>query len=579
MKTTFKLLALCGVLTTILALSSCRDQDFDWESAKKANSEYNYAQNFSQIYGSIDPNQSWDFSYWGRQSAKASITRASGKGGSSTLDTGDDVQLIPSTVETSRTPVTITDGMEAFMKDRLMGNNTELESGYQFTLQVPYSGFTIIPVFYCGPHMTDDFELHMVIDNGNGTANDYTVWCSTNQTDIKLGNGTYFTKQQGNGSFDPSSWSFKGVTYGDEDNSLFEPQTTMYFYIKAQLKNGTKTVSSLNKNMIAYYIPDSYLPADNKHEYLLIGCEVDGQGGQYSLNDFIFLIQGEPFVPSKDEFSEDWKLYEHSFEKRYMVEDMGFTKITSTTKDEQTEYSLTVNQQLTDIDFNDIVIDLKESESYLRKLIINSSGIIVKQEIDETSRRTNNEAVIRALGGTWDFKLYIGNSCVFQKSNATACSNISFNPNYSLVGDPTPDTGTTVTSPISSFSAGTIYNTNQTSANGGRGDNHYQTKPVDGKLDVSWLCKFPINIKTSTQDGWDSSANNIRFVIIDGDAQDEYFDSANDDEAEGKSVHILDFPQNGAYPKIIAFDVSKPWQKERHPVNLEWFNNQVYPAE
>ena len=549
-------------------LVSCSDHNFDWESARRTNIEYNYAQNFKAIYGDIDPNQNWDFSYFGRSSSQNIATRAKGDGGTgSTYDGEGNISLVPSTVETTRTSVTITDGMEQFMKDKLMGNNTELQSGYQFTLRTPYCGFTIIPVYYAGPHMTDDFELHMVLDNGDGaTANDYTVWSSKNQTDIKFADGTNFTKEQGNGSFDPSSWSFKGVTYGDEDTPVFAPNTTMYFYVKANLKNSTTTISSLNQNMIAYYIPDQYIPADNKHEYLLIGCEIDGQGGQYSLNDFIFLIQGEPFVPEKDEFSEDWKDYEHSYEKRYMVEDMGYSDPTSTA----------VNMGYTDIDFNDIVVDLRESESYRRRLIINSSGIIVKEEIDESTRVTNNEAVIRALGGTWDFILYLGDTPVFQKSNAAASSEITFNPNYTLdTGLSSPDDDATITNPISSFNAGTIYNTGS-SSDGGRGDNHYQTKPQEGKLDVSWLCKFPIPLKTATSGGWDSANNNIRFVIVDGNINDDFFDSKNDDITEGKAVHVLEFPQMGAYPKIVAFDVSKPWQRERVHVDTNWFFNQFY---
>jgi hypothetical protein len=85
--------------------------------------------------------------------------------------------------------------------------------------------------------------------------------------------------------------------------------------------------------------------------------------------------------------SENYYEVETNTTKRYMIEDLGSTN---------------------DFDFNDVVVDVIENIKIGRKLTM-ENGIVVKDE-ETGDVAAAQKAIVRALGGTLDLTLKIGNT-------------------------------------------------------------------------------------------------------------------------------------------------------------------------
>lgn len=182
-----------------------------------------------------------------------------------------------------------------------------------------------------------------------------------------------------------------------------------------------------------------------------------------------------------------------SISKRYMVEDLD------------------ANQK-SDIDFNDIVVDL-ETKKYV---------------LWQTT------ATIKALGGTLNLTMNVNGNPVFTKGSTNSeTTGVLFNPDYKIANVP-----------ISSLNAGTMYNTNRSTQE--KGDGNYDTN--------SWIVKFPVW-------GWNGNNSRVSFTIP----------SPNQDAT---STNTITFPKIGQRPKMVAFDIYKLWNQERVEVYNNWFTNQ-----
>ena len=231
--------------------------------------------------------------------------------------------------------------------------------------------------------------------------------------------------------------------------------------------------------------------------------------------------------------------------KRYMVEDMGYS-------DPGSQAAL---NNYTDIDFNDIVIDFDQATTQTYKITTTTiAGVPTVKREKQGDPKISTTAKIRALGGTWDFKFFVDGKQVFQKSEA-ATSDVEFNTaNYPFFK--------TQTTP--SIEWNRMYNTARKSDM--RGDGCYETTG-----DASWICE----LKSTNLNAWDPATNNISFVIVenDTDISDWHMDGYFDSKTDNGNVYRLNFPAKGACPKIVAFDLTKPWQKEKVHVNTNWFKS------
>lgn len=159
--------------------------------------------------------------------------------------------------------------------------------------------------------------------------------------------------------------------------------------------NGDPKANMGTTNGYAYYtdvpsdvkidLPEAYqVSKDAVVKY--IGFE-DEWNGDHDCNDMVMAIVGDPAVPEEVIITNEEYTVETNNSKRYMVEDLGKTD---------------------DFDFNDVVVDMCQTFTEKHKVTL-VNGVIQSDVIVEKIV-SPQKAVIRALGGTLDFILTIGNT-------------------------------------------------------------------------------------------------------------------------------------------------------------------------
>ena len=111
-------------------------------------------------------------------------------------------------------------------------------------------------------------------------------------------------------------------------------------------------------------------------------------------NDLVLAVIGNPDVPQEKIITEDHYEVKTCVPKRYMIEDLG---------------------SIGDFDFNDIVVDVEDYTVETHK-VTRTNGVITSDEVISTASAPT-KAVIRALGGTIDFELKIGDT-IWKKSDS-----------------------------------------------------------------------------------------------------------------------------------------------------------------
>ena len=104
-------------------------------------------------------------------------------------------------------------------------------------------------------------------------------------------------------------------------------------------------------------------------------------------NDVVLAVVGNPDVPQEKIITKNQYEVKTCKPKRYMIEDLGATD---------------------DFDFNDVVVDV-ESYTVETHKVTSENGVIKTDEIIKTESAPS-KAIIRAMGGTIDFELTIGNT-------------------------------------------------------------------------------------------------------------------------------------------------------------------------
>lgn len=91
-----------------------------------------------------------------------------------------------------------------------------------------------------------------------------------------------------------------------------------------------------------------------------------------------------------------------------------------------------------------------------------------------------------------------------------------------------------------SFTVGTMYNTEKNNINYDK---------------VMW---------EGTVSGWNPSTNNVSFTV---------YKKGSTDPSKPVGTYDIVFPNLGEVPYIIAFDIKKEWRNERHPICLDWLSD------
>lgn len=566
------LLAMVGFAGMVTSCSN----DFDFDEARRENPEFAYKQNFEKAFGKIDPDQSWDFTTY----SEVLNTRA-----------GDGQYAVK-----SNDYVQITSDILGWLKSELPeGAAANFQKGHSFLMTVPEGGFRIIPAYQ--GYAYRDFEIHLVIENAypdrTGDAKDYDViiWCRNDiinsrngsvpadfryTTDASVNVNNMTTRNAPNvndGSLAPSGTSSVGdvksvfskpidFVASDGISSPFPASwigKTMYFYLyrigpnshsRYDTSENKKSRTSLTSNFLYLEPKDgsnnpiipSFLGSTNGvlNEYRVVGCEMEKYGDK-DLNDAVFVIEGFPKVPEEHTIGEDGYEENKNTIKRYMVEDLGAT-------DES------------DIDFNDIVIDLVNTwkVKHTWDYVVVDGKKIPKPDTEKTSApyAIHYSATVRALGGTKNIAVFLGNGttsafapgendfCIFSKDPTFPIStdiDVTWNTAYTT-GDLDVSFGADAT---------VMYNTNRGTTESG--DGKYITTGESGVIATIDLDQI-----TEAAYQWNPSKHNIYVKVYENS-----YNSKPTNPFDVSANTTITFPTPGEVPAMIAVDMNQAWNWER----------------
>lgn len=373
------LLVLGSMAVMGAAFMSCsKDVAFDSEGVEKAAAEKlnaEYRTNFEKKYGAINPNQTWDFATMTPVYSLPSTATRAGE--------------TPSTVELVSKGSFVIDGGEGSVFDWLRTNmpagQNHTQVGSPFKAVMSRTTFIVAP-FYQGC-ATYFWELWVNIDG-----NEYKIWEKYDNLKYQLQNDdadTWRTLTKdglpaGVTKVQAPTFTYKATegsqlfffmkvwTDGDDAHEKDPEGTGKNVKILSSLENGNmRALQSMNGLPKPANVPDDYFS-------YLIGCEDGAPDGDFE--DLGFLFFGPPIKEVEE--------VEVRETKRYMMEDLGTTD---------------------DFDFNDVVVDVSNvwTKKITRQENASTGEVAYHEEVLEDSKR--QEAIVRAAGGIYDFKLTIGN--------------------------------------------------------------------------------------------------------------------------------------------------------------------------
>lgn len=507
-------------------VTSCSN-DFDFDEARRENPEYAFKENFEKAFGTIDPNQSWDFT----SGVYTHKTRAL----SPTVTTGEYYEVEKNTTL-------------KWLNEKLEEGKDHRSLGKPFTMTMPNNSFTIVPIYQGQAALS--WDLHMVVGTGTDAA-DVKIWSKSQGIQTKGdGKNDKWTNLAAGGN----TLSAKNVRALQYTVDNIPVGTQIYFYLEITVGSetyalkGTKQ-SSLAGKMLA--LTDCTRPTNlsEDKEILIMGCE-DADSDRTcdnDINDVVFMIYGNPKAPHPLKITNGETTDTQTITKRYMVEDLGAT----------TE---------SDIDFNDLVVDVTEVRT-ITTIMEMTNGNIDKQGTKDISAKQT--ITIRALGGTKDIALYIGGQAnpIFRKSTESDNLNAAYRENNivtgaltSLTTDYMYNTGFYKASPnyngiIAQYEVDVEYDlvTHR---------EVYKVKKEEDK-DITEQNVTIIDSYTKKTGYWEPSQNNIKVVVADDSQFLSNFTPNDGTNQVTEGIKVIEFPETGTVPTMIAVDPEQKWNNER----------------
>ena len=365
-----------GLMTTLASCSKEGSVPTYEEVQKEA-----YANSFVAKYGQISSTQSWDFTTGERNLAK---TRGYSSINIEVLENGVDFGDVSNLVLEHRT----------FSKE--VWNYDIIKSGIQKNAAIFNAISKALPekkgqkkedVVLVAP--SSSFYIYPLLSGG---LNRYDL-------KVKVGNEepvvvftkdyTYFQTVNGMKTPDGKTVNMHGVKIEAPVGTPIE------IYLDNVVNEDGKKLSPMgttNGYVVYIDVPDdAKLELDDvelaeDHIVKYIGIE-DAISGDFDYNDLVLAVVGNPDVPQDKIITENTYEVKTCRAKRYMIEDLG---------------------AIGDFDFNDVVVDVEEYTVYTHK-VKSENGIKTSDEIISTTTAPT-KAFIRALGGTIDFELTIGDT-------------------------------------------------------------------------------------------------------------------------------------------------------------------------
>ena len=397
-------------LSAITAFMSCsKDIEAFNASAIEEKQKNDYASSFVAKYGPIDPNQSWDFTTGERRLATRGATTISTTIMENGISWGDvsKIKTVKQNDAWNHTNIVIENDNATEKNGALLNAMVKAlpegrgQNGKPVVLVAPSSGFWIYPLF-SGGVLTYDLKVKVgdqapvtvftkdwinfqtvngmkkvINKNGNyvedGTVNMKGIYIEApvgTAIEVYIDNIYCYTKAAGN-AYEKAFPSPAGTTNG----------RAIYVDIDEGIRPEIEGVT-LKENAVIKYIGIEDISA---------GAPLTGDN---DFNDLVLAVIGNPDVPQEKIIEEDQYEVETCVPKRYMIEDLG---------------------SIGDFDFNDIVVDVEDHTVETHK-VTRENGVITSDKVISTTSAPT-KAVIRALGGTIDFELKIGDT-IWKKSDS-----------------------------------------------------------------------------------------------------------------------------------------------------------------
>jgi len=373
----------------LIGLTGCNNE-YSLENEEVVSFRHAYEDNFVKAFGSIDPNQSWDFSSYAKQKRETeSQTRA-------VADVTDYVSVVSSDgwyyVESNTVS-----WLTSYLPEQR--NNSAKIKANSFRADEA-TVFEIVP-FYQGAAALY-WELHLCTKVDDSSWTDRVVW--TKGLDFEeYCHGTWHEVGSTNvncNSLDAEKLRCKPVEINIPANCSF------YFYLKNERNDDsnhaqhlTNAVGQCNSSIdnppqigaLQGMTRPNNIPAD--YSCVVLACEdmkpADGVPAQYcdyDYNDMVFLLVG--YVPEIIYYVEE---EETIIRKRYLIEDFGGF----------------------DYDFNDIIVDVAQTTK--TKYNVNSESM-TKELL---STEVGQEATISYFCGTMPVQVKVGDTFFGQVTDPT----------------------------------------------------------------------------------------------------------------------------------------------------------------
>ena len=389
------------VFSAVFAFMSC-SKDFSNPSYEEVQKQ-SYATKFEAKYGAISPNQTWDFSTGDLQLATRGFSAIKTQVLENGIDFGD-VSAIKTVVKDAKwhhSEIQIPGNVEknSQLLDAMVKALPEKQkqTGTPAVLVAPSNGFYIFPLF-CGGCLTFDLKVKV------GDQAPVTVF-TKDWINFQTINGMQKDTEYADGGI----VNMKGIYIEAPVGTPVEVYIdNIYCHTSAAGGTNNKAFPSpagtTNGRAIYVDIPDDVKPEldgiDLKEDAVVkyIGIEDISAGAPMSsdndFNDVVLAVVGNPDVPQEKIITNDQYTVKTCRAKRYMIEDLG---------------------AIGDFDFNDVVVDVEEYTNITHKVTYENGVLKTDEIISETP--APNMAVVRAMGGTMDFELTIGNTS-WSKSGA-----------------------------------------------------------------------------------------------------------------------------------------------------------------
>lgn len=401
---------------TVLNFMSCSKEmtTITYEDVQKQT----YAANFVAKYGEIKSDQSWDFSTGDRMLATRGFTAIKTQVLDQGIDFGD-VSNIQSVVKDSRwhhTEIQIPGNVE---KNAQLLNamvkalpEAKAKTGNPAVLVAPSNGFYIFP-FFSGGCLTYDLMVKV------GDEEPVKVF-SKDWINFQTINGM----PKDNVYADGGTVNMKGVYIEAPVGTRVEVYIDNIFCHTSAAGNAYEKpfpspAGTTNGRAIYVELDEDVMPEldgiELKENAVVkyIGIEdiaegrPNGMNSDSDFNDVVLAVVGNPDVPQEKVITQDRYEVKTCKTKRYMIEDLGATD---------------------DFDFNDVVVDVENYTVEIHQ-VTRENGVIKTDEVIETTSAPS-QAIIRAMGGTIDFELTIGETKWVKSEN-----NFDVKTMYNTQGD------------------------------------------------------------------------------------------------------------------------------------------------